>query len=187
MSSQPLTKEDVLRIFEGINPAPKTSDMLQVEITPDSIRFIAFVPLDEKTDERIKKLTEKLEPFLDQKRLTRSLPPIRSFASAPKPDNHITTQPPQGQWSKITQSKDNGVKSNVLPYGIDRIKWFPNTFGAGEVTFPFTQQGEARPETQELLAVLKNLGKAVEIQGLSYSLNPAGNCITRKPAGGPAK
>ena len=63
------------------------------------------------------------------------------------------------------------------PYNIARIQWFENKFGPGEYAHA------SDSEAAELLQVLKNTGKAVEINGQSYSLNQAGTYIYRKPAG----
>ena len=132
---------------------------MQVRITPDTIEFNVSVPLDEKSDERIKKLVDKLEPYLEQKRLTRQAHRQASTsADIPKP-------PP-------------------LPYGINQIEWWPNKFPEN---VPAEKRGEYTstnpPECAELRKVLENTGKPIEIQGQSYWLNTARTYIYRRPIG----
>jgi len=72
MSTMPqMTAQEITDIILKAVPQSK-SDTITVRITPDTIEFTVQLPLDEKTDARIKTLVERMEPYLQQKREARA-------------------------------------------------------------------------------------------------------------------
>ena len=71
MTMPPMTAQEITDIVLKAVPQSK-SDTITVRITPDTIEFTVQLPLDEKTDARIKTLVERMEPYLQQKRNTRT-------------------------------------------------------------------------------------------------------------------
>lgn len=166
-NTPPASAEEAIREFEKYRAEREkrqdqtTTEAITIRVSPYTLEFTTSVPLNESTDKQIETLLKKLEVHLDSFRGKYQLS-TRSEKRLEGPK----TEPPKP----------------LLPYGINQIEWWPNKFPEN---VPAEKRGEYargdQPEATELRKTLENIGKPIEIQGQSYSLNAARTYIYRKP------
>jgi hypothetical protein len=175
--SEPLTREGVLETIEKAMASKDFKAKILVtrgckvkgETDYSSEEFSVGVILERPTDATlisdVHKVKADLELLIGEFKGEHLLKTPSSSTVVQKSSN------PQAQKTEPT-----------LPHGINQIEWWPNKFPED---VPAEKRGEYaradQTEAAELRKTLENVGKPIEIQGLSYLLNAARTYIYRRP------